>query len=45
MPLIKSASKAAFESNVREMYKAGHPLKQALAASYATQRKARRKKK
>lgn len=40
MPLIKSTSKAAFSENVREMVKAGHPQKQAVAAAYATQRAA-----
>jgi hypothetical protein len=40
MPLKKSSSKAAFKSNIREMVKAGHPVKQAVAAAYATQRKA-----
>ena len=40
MPLKKSTSKAAFKSNIREMVKAGHPVKQAVAAAYATQRKA-----
>jgi hypothetical protein len=44
MPLKKSASKSAFKSNVKEMYKAGHPLKQSLAAAYATKRKASSKK-
>ena len=45
MPLKKSASKAAFKSNVREMMRAGNmPRKQVLAAAYATQRKARSKK-
>lgn len=43
MPLIKSKSKAAFDTNVSEMVKSGHPLKQALAASYATKRKAAKK--
>ena len=38
MPLIHSQSKAAFQSNVKEMVNAGHPLKQALAASYSVQR-------
>lgn len=38
MPLIHSASKDAFKANVSEMVKAGHPLKQALAASYNVQR-------
>lgn len=45
MPLKKSASKAAFKSNIREMVKSGHPVKQAVAAAYATQRKAAAKKK
>lgn len=44
MPLKKSASQAAFKSNVREMVKAGHPVKQAVAAAYSTQRKAKAKK-
>lgn len=44
MPLKKSASKAAFKSNIREMVRSGRPVKQAVAAAYATQRKARRKK-
>jgi hypothetical protein len=43
MPLEKSASKAAFSSNVSEMMKAGHPQAQALAAAYATKRKAEHK--
>jgi hypothetical protein len=45
MPLKKSSSKAAFKNNVREMVKAGHPIKQALAASYSVKRKAQAKKK
>lgn len=40
MPLTKSSSKAAFEHNLKEMLKAGHPKKQSLAAAYSTQRKA-----
>jgi len=43
MPLKKSASKLARSENIREMVKAGHPQKQAVAAAYATQRKAKRK--
>ena len=39
MPLIKSASKPAFNENVAEMIKAGHPRAQAVAASYANARK------
>lgn len=34
MPLEKGKSKAAFSHNVHEMVKAGHPVKQAVAASY-----------
>ncbi len=40
MPLIKSKSKAAMAQNIREMIRAGHPQKQAVAAAYATARKA-----
>lgn len=40
MPLIKSKSKKAISSNIREMVKAGHPVKQAAAAAYSTARKA-----
>jgi hypothetical protein len=35
MPLKAGKSKAVFSHNVSEMVKAGHPLAQALAASYA----------
>jgi len=45
MPLKKSSSKSAFKSNVKEMVKSGHPVKQAVAAAYATKRKAQHKKK
>jgi hypothetical protein len=45
MPLKKSASKSAFKANIREMVRSGRPVKQAVAAAYATQRAARRKKK
>jgi hypothetical protein len=44
MPLKKSTSKAAFKSNIREMVGSGHPVKQAVAAAYATKRAAARKK-
>ena len=40
MPLIKSASKDALSKNISEMIKAGHPKDQAVAAAYATKRKA-----
>ena len=42
MPLIKSKSEAAFKDNVREMVNSGHPVKQAVAAAYSTQREAQR---
>jgi len=45
MPLKKSASKQAFKSNIREMVSSGHPVRQAVAAAYATKRAAKRKKK
>ena len=44
MPLKKSASKAAFKTNVAEMVKSGHSVKQSVAAAYATKRKAASKK-
>lgn len=40
MPLVKSASKEAFEKNLRTEIKSGRPQKQALAIAYSTQRKA-----
>lgn len=44
MPLKKSTSKKAFKENVSEMVKAGHPVKQAVAAAYSVKRKAVSKK-
>lgn len=44
MPLIKSKSEKAFHTNIKEMVKAGHPVKQAVAAAYAVKAKAGRKK-
>jgi hypothetical protein len=44
MPLMKSGSKQAFNSNVSKEMKAGKPQKQALAIAYATKRKAGRRK-
>ena len=41
MPLIKSKSKSAFKSNIKEMVKAGHPVKQAVAAAYSVKRGSR----
>lgn len=42
MPLLKGRSKQVISSNIREMMKAGHPQKQAVAAALS---KARGKKK
>jgi hypothetical protein len=39
MPLIKSHTDEAREQNIKEMIAAGHPIEQAVAAGYATQRK------
>ena len=36
MPLNKSKSKKAFEQNIKTEVKAGKPVKQAVAISYAT---------
>jgi len=41
MPLVKSASEKAVSRNIREMVKAGHPHKQAVAAALDTQRRAK----
>ena len=38
MPLAKGTSKKTFQQNIREMVKAGHPVKQAVAASYRVKR-------
>ena len=43
MPLVKSASKEAFEKNLKAEIKAGKPQKQALAIAYSTQRAAEHK--
>lgn len=43
MPLIKSASKKAFEKNVRAEVNAGKTKRQAVAIAYSVQREARRK--
>lgn len=39
MPLSKGASKATIGNNIREMIQAGHPQKQAIAASLNEARK------
>jgi hypothetical protein len=44
MPLKKSVSKAAFSKNVKAEVKAGKPIKQAVAISYAVKKEAARKK-
>ena len=43
MPLVKSASPAAFRENVKTEMAAGKPQKQALAISYAVKRAAAKK--
>ena len=43
MPLKKGSSEKIFSKNVAEMIKAGHPLKQALAAAYQVQRESKKK--
>ena len=45
MPLKKSASKAAFKSNIKAEVKAGKPDKQAVAIACSEQRAAKKKKK
>lgn len=44
MPLIKSASKPAFQKNVKKEIAAGKPPRQAVAIAYATKRAAASKK-
>ena len=43
MPLKSGKSKKVIQQNVREMVSAGHPVKQALAASYKKAGKSRKK--
>jgi hypothetical protein len=43
MPLKKSTSKKAFESNLKEELKAGKPKSQALAIAYSEKREAAKK--
>jgi hypothetical protein len=40
MPLVKSASKNAFRSNIKAEVAAGKPVKQAVAIAYSTKRAA-----
>ena len=42
MPLVKSASKSAFRSNIKAEIKAGKPQKQAVAIAYSVKREAQR---
>jgi hypothetical protein len=44
MPLVKSASKAAFRKNIGAEVKSGRPVKQAVAIAYAVKRRAAAKK-
>lgn len=43
MPLKKSSSNKAREQNTKEMIRAGYPPKQAVAAAYSNQRRAKKK--
>ena len=45
MPLKKSTSKKAFPENIKTEVKAGKPVKQAVAISYAVKREAEKKAK
>ena len=45
MPLKKSASKKAFEYNLKKEIKSGKPVKQAVAIAYSVQKQAKKKKK
>jgi hypothetical protein len=45
MPLSKSTSKRAFNKNVATEVRAGRPVKQAVAISYAVKREAAKKSK
>ena len=44
MPLIKSASKAARQKNIKAEIDAGKPIKQAVAIGYSEQKEARHKR-
>lgn len=45
MPLVKSKSDKAFKENIKTEIKAGKPVKQAVAISYAVKREAEKKAK
>ena len=42
MPLLKSASKAAFEKNIKTEVKSSKPVKQAVAIAYSEKRAAKK---
>ena len=44
MPLVKSASKSAFRTNLKAELAAGKPKKQSLAIAYSVKRRAAAKK-
>ena len=44
MPLVKSASKKAFRTNIKAEIKAGKPQKQAVAIAFSVKRRAAAKK-
>lgn len=45
MPLKRGKSAKVRSENIREMVKAGHPQKQAVAAAYREQRQSKKSKK
>ncbi len=45
MPLVKGKSEKAFKENIKTEVKAGKPVKQAVAISYAVKREAEKKAK
>ena len=45
MPLKGGSSKKTRDENIKEMVRAGHPVKQAVAAAYDKQRESKKGKK